>query len=84
MALPLSDEERRLYADIVLHEHDELTSESLEGAVAALRRRQLERRKRDVRAQIAEAERRQDTAGIAQLLREQVEIERALAPRMQP
>ncbi len=78
MSLPLSDEDRRRYADIVLHEHDELTSESLEGAAAALRRRQLERRKREVGAQIAEAERRQDSASMLQLLREQMEIQRAL------
>jgi hypothetical protein len=46
-----------------------------------LRRWQLERRQRTVRAQIAEAERRQDATGLARLIEEKVNIDKALAAR---
>jgi DNA primase len=76
--LAISDHDRSLYAEIVLHEHEELTSELLEGAVAALRRRKFESRKRQLRAEIVEAERSQDSARLAQILQEQMEVERSL------
>jgi len=81
MSLPLSDSDRRLVADILMRDQEELTAEVLEGAVVALRRRRLERRQREVRGAIAEAERRQDAAALSKLVREKVEIDRELASR---
>src|SRR5581483_11757631 len=60
MDVPLSESDRRLLAEALLREDEELTPELLEGAVAALRRRQLDQRKRQLTWQIADAERRQD------------------------
>jgi DNA primase len=44
MALPKTEEDRRLLASILMTEEEELTSETVEGAVRALRRIYLERR----------------------------------------
>jgi len=44
MALPKTDEDRRLLASILMHEEEDLTSETVEGAVRALRRIYLQRR----------------------------------------
>lgn len=78
-SLPLSDPDRQLLAECLMREDEELTPELVEGAVRALRRRCLENRQRQIRTQIADAERRQDTAVLASLLREKVEIDRALS-----
>jgi DNA primase len=43
MALPKTDEDRRLLASILMHEEEALTPETVEGAVRALRRIYLER-----------------------------------------
>jgi DNA primase len=77
--LPVGDHDRKILAECLMHEHEQLTPELLEGAIAALRRHYLERRQREVRAGIAEAERKGDMAAMASLLREKVEIDRALA-----
>ncbi len=45
MALPKTEEDRRLLASILMHEGEELVAETVEGAVQGLRRRQLERQK---------------------------------------
>jgi DNA primase len=79
MSLPLGDAERRLLASILMKEQEELTPELLEGAVEALRRRRLQGRQRQIKAQIAEAERRQDSAALARLVREKLDVDRALA-----
>src|SRR5208282_4794290 len=42
MALPKTDEDRRLLASILMHEEEELTAETVEGAVRGLRRIYLE------------------------------------------
>jgi DNA primase len=44
MALPKTEEDRRLLASILMHEEEELTPETVEGAVRALRRIYLRRR----------------------------------------
>jgi hypothetical protein len=44
----------------------------------------LERRQRQVRAEIAEAERRQDASELGRLLRQKVEIDRALGSAAAP
>jgi len=78
MSLPLSDSDRRLLAATLMDEREDLTPSLLEGAIEALRRLHLERRQRSLKSQIAEAERRQDSGVLAQLLREKLEVDRAL------
>ena len=79
MSVAADDEERRLLAEILMDEQEEMTPDLLEGAALALRRRGLERRQRELQQQIAEAERAGDTARLTQLMREKVEIDRALS-----
>jgi DNA primase len=73
-----SDGDQRLLASILMEESDELTTELVESAVEALRRRKLEIRKRELNAKIAEAERKNDTEALAALLQEKLAIERLL------
>ena len=73
-----SDPDQRLLATILLHESDELTEELIESAVEALRRRKLERRRRELSGIIADAERKNDAASLASLLQEKLALERAL------
>ncbi len=47
LALPRTEEDRRLLASILMHEEGELTPETVEGAVRGLRRSYLERRKEE-------------------------------------
>jgi DNA primase len=79
LSLPLSEADQRLLAATLMQEDEELSPELLEGAIEALRRRHLQRRQRQIQVQIAEAERRQDTAVLGQLLREKLELDRTLA-----
>jgi DNA primase len=53
-------------------------SEQVEGALHNLEHRRLERRQRELRTQIAEADRRGDTAMLNKLITEKVEIDRQL------
>ena len=48
MALPKTEDDRRLLASILMHEEEELTPETVEGAVRALRRIYLRRRLEEV------------------------------------
>jgi DNA primase len=80
-ALTLSEPDRRLLAGILMREDEELTLELVTGALEALRRRGLERRQREIRSQIADAERKQDNATLAALMNEKLRIDRALADR---
>jgi DNA primase len=52
--------------------------EQVEGALHTLERRRLERRQRELRAQIAEADRRGDHAMLNQLMAEKLEVDRML------
>ncbi len=79
MSLPLGDGDRRMLAEILMKEDEELTPELVESTVAALRRRALERAQREIKARIQEAERKQDLEALGRLLREKVEVDRALA-----
>ena len=74
----LSDADQRSLAQILMQEADELTQDLVESAVEALRRRKMERRKRELNANIAEAERKNDAGVLAALLHEKMAIERAL------
>lgn len=79
MAAASTEEEKRLLAEVLLDEQEEMTPELLEGAALALRRRGLERRQREIRQQIAEAERKGDMEALNWLLREKVMVDRALS-----
>ncbi|HLX83107.1 MAG TPA: DNA primase [Terriglobales bacterium] len=48
MLLPKNEEDRRLLASILMHEEEDLTPETVEGAVRALRRIYLRRRQEEV------------------------------------
>jgi DNA primase len=76
MALPKTEEDRRLLASILMHEEEELTPETVEGAVRALRRIYLRRRLEEVQGALQRPglplEERQA------LLREKVRFKRAL------
>jgi DNA primase len=73
-----SDSDQRLLAQILMQESDEITQELVESAVEALRRRKMERRKRELNTNIAEAERKNDLGTLAALLQEKVALEKAL------
>jgi DNA primase len=73
-----SESDQRLLAQILMQESDEITQELVESAVEALRRRKMERRKRELNNNIAEAERKNDGAVLTALLQEKLAIERAL------
>ncbi|MFB3815334.1 MAG: DNA primase [Terriglobales bacterium] len=80
MSLPLADSDRNLLADILMHEHEQLTPELLESSVHALRhKKQLALRDSELRARIADAERRQDMTELLRLKQEKLELDRTLA-----
>jgi len=79
MSLPLTDSDQRTLAAILLREDEPLTLELLEGALSALRRRQLERQQQQVKTRILDAERRNDGTALTELVREKLRIDRALA-----
>ena len=74
----IPDSEQRLLASILMQEADELTQELIASAIEALRRRKMERRKRDLNTSIADAERKHDVAALAALLQEKLMIEKTL------
>ncbi len=75
MELPKTEDDRRLLASILMHEEEELTAETVEGAVRALRRIHLRRRQEEIQRQLVRpglsAEERQA------LLQEKVRLKRA-------
>ncbi|MCI0351610.1 MAG: DNA primase [Acidobacteriales bacterium] len=75
----LPESQRRQLAATLMSESEELTEALLQQALNALRRRQLERRQRALKAQIVEAERRQDGSTLAQLMQEKLNVDKALA-----
>ncbi len=79
MALPLSDPDRSVLATTLMQEDEELTMELVEEALAALRRRRLERQQQEVKRQIADAERRSDAGMLTRLVQEKLRIDRELA-----
>jgi DNA primase len=77
--LDVSDHDRRTLAECLMNEEEELTPELMEGAILALRRRHLERQQRELKGKIADAERKNDSTTLNQLLHEKVEVDRALS-----
>jgi DNA primase len=78
MTLPIPDQDRGLLMSVLMKDHEALTSDLLHGAIGALRRRQLEQRQRDLRRQIAEADRNNDPLTMARLMQEKQDVDRAL------
>jgi DNA primase len=79
LALELSEGDRRLLAQILMRDDEPLTEELVHGALEALRRGHLERRQQQVRARIADAERKNDSAALTQLLQEKQRIDKDLS-----
>jgi DNA primase len=77
----LSEAQRSQLSSILMREDEPLTTELIQGAIDALRRRRLEQRQRNLRARIVEAERRQDHGSLPALLQEKLKIDRELAAR---
>ena len=78
----IPESEQRLLASILMQEADELTQELIESAIEALRRRKMERRKRQLNTSIADAERKNDVVALTALLQEKLVIEKALREQM--
>jgi len=84
MSLEVADADRQMMAAALMDEHEPLTPELLHQALEALRRRGLEHRQRELKGLIADAERKQDTDTLGQLLREKMSIDKLLRPGQEP
>lgn len=78
MSLDMSESDRSFLAEALMKEDEALTAELLDSAVEALRRRRLESRQRELREQIADAERKNDSVRMMQLVQEKLDIDRQL------
>jgi DNA primase len=76
MELPKTEDDRRLLASILMHEEEELTPETLEGAVQALRRIRLRRQLEEVQRALVQPN--LPTEERQALLQEKVRLKRAL------
>jgi DNA primase len=74
----LPADQERLLASVLMQEKEELTADLAYQSVEALRRGTMERRQKELKARIAEAERKNDSASLAALLQEKLQIDRAL------
>jgi len=70
--------ENSMLAQVLLGESEPVDVEHVAAAIETLRHRYFERRQRELRAAIAEAERRSDSAAVVQLTAEKLSIDRAL------
>jgi DNA primase len=77
MSLPLTEDDRRLLASVLIKEDEELTPERLEGAVRALRRKLIRRKQDGVQHEIQTVGNK-DPARLLELLREKERLKRAL------
>jgi len=83
LSLPMEDAERNLLAAILMHDHEPLTADLVEGALEALRhRRQIAQREREIKRGIMEAERTNDVMALVRLKQEKLELDRKLAAGM--
>jgi len=78
MSLDLPEADRSFLAEALMKEDETMSAELLDSAVEALRRRKLESRQRELRDQIADAERKNDSPRMMQLVQEKLEIDRQL------
>ena len=70
--------QRALLAETLLAETEAPSADTVQGSIASLQQRQFESALRDLRAQIAEAERHGDFAELALLTQRKLELDRAL------
>ena len=82
LALPLGDASRNHLAAILMEEENEVTAETVEMALAALRRPHLERKLQQIQGQIDDAGRKGDAGRLAQLSSEKMRLKRALDQSM--
>ncbi len=78
LVIATSDRERKLLAGVLMQEQDEITEDLLHDCLSALRHRGLERAQRELKASLADAERKGDAERLAALLQEKLRIDRAL------
>jgi DNA primase len=78
MSMEIGEQDRSILAECLMREAEDLTPELLEGAVDALRRRKLEKRQRELRRLIEDAERKNDSAELTRLVGEKNEVDQAL------
>jgi DNA primase len=78
MEVVQDETQRRLLAEALLGETDPPADSTVIGAIVSLEKRQIENELRDIRARIAEAERRGDHAEVAILTQRKLELDRAL------
>jgi DNA primase len=71
-------DDRKLVAEILMHDESPLTAEVVEGALTALRRRILQRRVHDLNGKLQTAKRANDADAVDQLRREKVQLDREL------
>ena len=79
LSLALTETDRALLADILLHDESELTEELMQGAISALRHKKNLRLEQQLQQRISDAERRQDIPELTRLLAEKQKLDRALA-----
>lgn len=72
------DDTRNALAAVLLNNTGDIMPEQVEEALHSLSRSRLERRQRDLRRSLAEAERRGDTAAVRDLMEEKLALDRAL------
>ncbi len=77
MELPVSDEERKLLAAILMKDDEELTAERIEGAVKGLTRVQIRRRLQEIQTQLNSL-RTADAGQVNALMDEKLRLKRAL------
>ncbi|MBS1804104.1 MAG: DNA primase [Acidobacteria bacterium] len=70
--------QKALLAEALLAENEPPTPETVVSTIVSLQRRKIESELREIRAQIAEAERRGDVAELAKLTQRKLELDRAL------
>jgi DNA primase len=72
------DAGRSMLASVLLSEGEPVTAEQVQNALHAMEQRRLQRRQRELRTLMAEADRRGDTAAVTQLMAEKLQIDRTL------
>jgi DNA primase len=78
MVVVEDEAQRALLAEVLLAETKPPEESEVEGAIQEIQERAIENRQRDLRAMIAEAERRGDFAEVALLTQQKLELDRAL------
>jgi hypothetical protein len=76
MEIARTEADRRLLASVLMHEEEELSPETLEGAVRALRRIHIRRRLEEVQRELQRSGRQ--ASELQLLLEEKVRLKRAL------